>query len=307
MPGADIATNEVLSRLESLRQHQMDGQRSPHKPLLVLLVLGQLAAGGTSELPWSVAEQKLAALITEFGRPTRTGRAQKAAYPFTRLRADGVWILDHDVPMDRVAPLYTHDVVGRLEQTIETALRMQPELLCTVARMLVTSQFPSTVAPDVLEAVGLEPDVVLAAPDRPDVDQAAHVSRRRDPAWRAAVLQAWDRQCAFCGFDGQIGDATVGIDAAHVRWFAYGGPDALDNGLALCTLHHKLFDRGAVGLTHELDVQVSTYFTARTDAGRRVYDLHGRRLAPRPGTVPPEVEHVEWHQREVFKGDPLGV
>jgi putative restriction endonuclease len=50
--------------------------------------------------------------------------------------------------------------------------------------------------------------------------------------WRRCVLRAWDRQCAFCGYDGQLAAASVGIDAAHVRWFAFGGPDALDNGRA---------------------------------------------------------------------------
>jgi putative restriction endonuclease len=61
------------------------------------------------------------------------------------------------------------------------------------------------------------------------------------------VLEAWDRQCAFCGYDGQITGTSVAIEAAHVRWFAFDGPDALDNGLALCVLHHKLFDLGSVG------------------------------------------------------------
>jgi hypothetical protein len=28
----------------------------------------------------------------------------------------------------------------------------------------------------------------------------------------------------------------AGIDAAHVRWFTFDGPDELDNGLALCVL-----------------------------------------------------------------------
>jgi putative restriction endonuclease len=81
------------------------------------------------------------------------------------------------------------------------------------------------------------------------------------------VLEAWDRQCAFCGYDGQITGASVGIEAAHVRWFAFGGPDALDNGLALCALHHKLFDLGALGLSLGLQVMVSAKFSARTPAG----------------------------------------
>ena len=57
------------------------------------------------------------------------------------------------------------------------------------------------------------------------------------------MLQAWDRQCAFCRYDGQAAVATVGVEAAYVRWFSFDGPDSLDNGLALCVLlHHKLFE-----------------------------------------------------------------
>ena len=97
----------------------------------------------------------------------------------------------------------------------------------------------------------------------------------------------------------------MGIDAAHVRWFAFDGPDTLDNGLALCVLHHKLFDLGVLGLDAKLRVQVSAAFSARTPAGRTVYDLHGQGLSPRPGTAVPAAVHVSWHIREVFKGDPL--
>jgi putative restriction endonuclease len=295
---------EVLARLASLRQNQYRGRRAPHKPLLLLLALGRLATSGSSELPWSEAESRLAELIAEFGPASKTGRAQSAAYPFTRLRSDKLWTLSEDVPMDLVGPLSTHDVVGRLEMSLENALCRDPQLLQSAARALVDSHFPATVASDVLTAVGLDPDDILRATDAvPGADYAAQ--RRRDPAWRSAVLQAWDRQCAFCGYDGQLGAASVGVEAAHVRWFAFDGPDSLDNGLALCVLHHKLFDLGALGLDTALRVHVSTVFTARTSAGRALYDLHGRELRPRPGTAVPAAEHVSWHRREVFKGEPL--
>jgi len=96
---------------------------------------------------------------------------------------------------------------------------------------------------------------------------------------------------------------SVGLDAAHVRWFAFDGPDDLDNGLALCVLHHKLFDLGVLGLDAAFRVLVSATFSVRT-AGR-AYGLHGHELHPRPGTVLPGLVHVAWHTREVFKGAPL--
>lgn len=291
--------HEILERLTSFRQYLHDGERVPHKPLLVLLALGRLAESGSSAVPWTTAETRLADLITEFGPPSRTGRAQSAAYPFTRLRNDHVWTLDRPVENDLVRPLREHDVTGRLELGLEASLREDPSLLYAAARRLVESQFPMTVAPDVLAAVGLDPDLVFGtvAPVTDLVER-----RRRSAAWRETILAAWDRQCAFCGYDGQLGGSAVGIEAAHVRWFNVAGPDTDDNGLALCSLHHKLFDRGALGLTSEHRIQVSGHFSARTDEARRVYDLHDRQLRPRPGTALPAAPYVEWHTHQVFKG-----
>ena len=303
--GEEDEAAAILARLRSLRQHQRNGHRSPHKPLLVLFALGRLLASGSSALPWSVAETELAKLIIEFGPPTRTGPVQSAAYPFTRLRADQVWVLDKDVQMDRVGPLNEGHVTGHFVPSVEAVLLAQRGLAMEAARELVMSNFPETVAADVLLAVGLDPDEVLGATGTRYPPTGEPDDRKRTSGWRAAVLEAWDRQCAFCGYDGQVGGASVGIEAAHVRWFAFEGPDALDNGLALCSLHHKLFDLGALGLDPGFRVLVSSRFTARTAAGRAIYDMHRRLLSPRPGTPVPAAAHITWHTRQVFKGDPL--
>jgi putative restriction endonuclease len=191
-------------------------------------------------------------------------------------------------------------VTGQFEDSLERRLRANPALIETIAWTLVDSHFPPTVAGDVLLAVGFDPEAPPVGANRVSPD-----ARKRSQTWRAAVLEAWDRQCAFCGFDGQAGGVTIGIDAAHVRWFALDGPDDLDNGLALCSLHHKLFDRGVLGLNDKLAVIVSQRFSARTTTGRAVYDLHGLLLEPRPGTPFPAKPHVTWHREQVFQGLPL--
>jgi putative restriction endonuclease len=73
----------------------------------------------------------------------------------------------------------------------------------------------------------------------------------------------------------------------------------------LCALDHKLFDLGALGLSLGLRVMVSAKFSARTPAGRAIYDLHGHELAPRPATTLPAPACVTSHTRQVFKGEPL--
>ena len=107
----------------------------------------------------------------------------------------------------------------------------------------------------------------------------------------------------MCGYDGALGRDPAGLEAAHVFWHSQGGPDDADNGLALCSLHHVLFDLGAIGLNADLSVRVSPYYVARSEQGERlVYHLEGRPLFdPAPRHPVPSVTHVEWHSRQVFK------
>lgn len=211
------------------------------------------------------------------------------------------------MPMDRVGPLNSAPITGRLTPAVERALD-GPGVLNATARALVDAEFPPTITADVLTAVGLDPDEVYSqGAALVEGGDGSVPARRRSGRWPAQILEAWDRQCAFCGYDGQLGAASVGLEAAHVRWFNFEGPDDLDNGVALCSLHHKLFDRGALGLTDEHRIRVSGRFTARSEAGRRVYDLADQPLRPRRGTKLPAPQYLVWHDVQVFKGQPLVV
>lgn len=67
-------------------------------------------------------------------------------------------------------------------------------------------------------------------------------------------------------FDGALGRYPVGIQAAHVRWHSQEGPDEIPNALALCPLHHALFDLGVVGITEDRRICVSGLYVARNEA-----------------------------------------
>ena len=129
---------------------------------------------------------------------------------------------------------------------------------------------------------------------------------KRDPKFRRTVLTAYERRCAICDFDVRLDDDLLGLDAAHIKWHAAGGPDRVPNGLALCKLHHHALDRGAIGLNPAANLGftllvsqelsgTSEDFQRLVDAGGATATSTARRLAttqPRlrglasPGSLP---------------------
>ena len=290
-------SEEVLNLFRKINQHGDAGGRSPHKPLLVLMALARLRATGSSELLFADIEKPLKALIEEYRPPRKT--PVQPANPFTRLESN-VWHLSDPVAKDAAVELRQKHVSGKFLPEIEAALKSDSRLAERLARMLVDREFADTQMQDVLIAAGLGDISVAGSND--DFDD----KRRRSSTWPATVLVAWNKTCAFCGYSGMLGSATVGLEAAHVRWFKKGGPDELDNGLALCSLDHKLLDTGALGLTSDYRIKVARDFTGVATAGERVISLHGKRLVePKPGTPLPNPFHITWHDDQVFKAPAL--
>ena len=62
-------TDGWLERIARIRQWSRNGERAPHKPLLLLYVLGRLQRIGSTEVPYAEAEPALAQLLQDFGPP----------------------------------------------------------------------------------------------------------------------------------------------------------------------------------------------------------------------------------------------
>ncbi|MFD8415599.1 phosphorothioated DNA-binding restriction endonuclease [Streptomyces sp. NPDC059650] len=282
-----------------LRQWTRGGARAPHKPLLFLYALGRYQQDADAELKYGAVEEDLKQLLAEYGPTHRT----TPAYPFHHLVSDGVWEVRTDrgpgSPGSGVRELRAAGAAGRLAPGLRAALRREPSLLGRMVRVLLDLNFPPSLHGDLCAAVGLEPE--------PEQTQWLSPARRqRDRRMRELVLTAYEYRCAFCGYDGRIGAVPVGLEAAHVHWWAFGGPDEVDNGLCLCSLHHKLFDKGVLGLGDGHRILVSQRFVGHSPAAREhVTALAGRPLlGPRPGALPIAAAHRSWHTGQVFHGAP---
>lgn len=288
-----------LERTAKLRQWTRSGTRAPHKPLLLLYALGRYQEDADGGLRYSAVEHDLQELLTEYGPPNRT----TPAYPFHHLVSDGVWEVRTDrgpgSPGSGVRDLRETGATGRLAPDLRAALRREPSLVGRIARLLLDLHFPPSLHAELCEAVGLDLE-----PSQATALVAAR--RQRDRRMRELVLTAYEYRCAFCGYDGRIGAVPVGLEAAHVRWWAFDGPDDVDNALCLCSLHHKLFDKGVLGLDDGHRILVSQRFVGHSPAARdHVTALAGRPVTgPQPGARPVAASHRAWHTGQVFHGVP---
>lgn len=149
----------------------------------------------------------------------------------------------------------------------------------------------------------LEQDLVpVPDPDGPDVRETTTPGRGCWTPGAAAVgavasMSRWAPRPAY--------------DGVHIRWRKYRGPDVEGNGIALCALHHRRFDRGAFtlvpGTDHETGALPRGTVSDKACGGRGIrfalLDFHELVLQgpPEQGHGPAE-EHLAWHRKEAFQG-----
>ena len=269
--------------------------------------------------PYRLVKKDLTELLVRFG-PRR--QAVHTEFPFWRMRNDGVWKLDRPdlVSTSRsndahTSSLIAHDIHGGLLEDDYVVFRQRPWLAWRVANSLIDAHFPESYREEILQATGIDEALgrMLASRERESelgeerapYDLEFEVTRRtkRDPAFRPAVLDAYDSRCAVCAFDVRVAGKPTAVEAAHIHWHADAGPARVRNGLALCTLHHRLFDRGAFTLSaDDITVMVSEE-AAGTGFEESLGRFHGMapRVLPRSDRDLPAARYLRWHYAEVFR------
>ena len=288
---------KILKKFETLRQWGSRGERAPHKPLLVLYAIGKLLRGEDRLISYTDdIEENLKNLLREFG-PRRN--AYNSHFPFWRLQNDGIWeVTDSekigltDSKDAYITDLRKYNVSGGFNKTISEQLTNDSDLVVEIIQSLLDAHFPNSIHEDILQSVGIE--LPLQAFD----------TRTRTSNFRTNILRAYEYRCAVCGFDVKLGDSPIALEASHIKWQRADGPDTEVNGLALCSLHHKLFDRGAFTLSKQRQILVSDDAHGTTGFQEWLMDFHGEKINfPQRRSYYPEEEFIGWHVREVFKGD----
>ncbi|MCM7590647.1 HNH endonuclease [Enterobacter chuandaensis] len=267
-------------------------QRAPHKPLLLLYVLASYQQGHARLFDYGTeVHEQLLSLLERFG-PQR--KAHYPNMPFWRLKRDGFWDLKNTEffsttgsKQPPVKELVEHNVAGGFDEEHFALLSKNKNLIGSLAQQILEAHFPESIQEEIADEMGF------------DIQQIRKV---RDPLFRQQVLRAYNYECAICGFNMRHDNASVGLEAAHIKWKQFGGPCEIPNGLALCAIHHKAFDKGSIGLDDSMRVLVSEAVNGNGIVGRLFWDFAGKQIAlPMIKENYPCECFIGWHRNEVYK------
>lgn len=211
----------------------------------------------------------------EGGRAAYVAAARLAAVEPDATRAGHhVAILTDYLPFDRAVPLkgpdgYREAPLRQVADSRAVGRALQGRAVRPLAdadfSAIVGAGLASTLSADNLVRVGMPP--ASLDPDTLALIEDVQLERRmeralasrliRDAAFRRAVLDAYDDTCAATGLRMVNGGGRSEAQAAHIVPVAEGGPDIVQNGIALSATAHWLFDRHLISIAPDYSLLVS--------------------------------------------------
>ena len=180
---------------------------------------------------------------------------------------------------------------SRLDRAIWEEFNANPNLLAeqsedAYARLELPSAVPAEVEPEI--------------PSRPTEAIATRPMRLVQGFFRRSVLAAYRYSCAFCRID-----IPAVLTASHIIPWTSSVELRADprNGLSLCALHDRAFDRGLMCVDENLRVRVSQRAESKIDAEvfRAAFTNLDGAAVSLPERFHPHVTSLEYHRSRIFR------
>jgi hypothetical protein len=171
-------------------------------------------------------------------------------------------------------------------------------------RLLTVLSAPVSSAGNLQAAVVSEDEEIIAIPTGPSERRGSVSLRLFQSFFRRAVLASYDSACCICGLD--IRSLLV---ASHIKpWSADESTRSEpENGLCLCSIHDRAFDRGLIAVSEDLQLIVASEVLRSEQRFVRValVDFHTQPLRM-PKRFAPRDEYLGWHRDNIFRSTAPG-
>lgn len=292
-----MTSKELLRRFKNVRIWKSNGNRAPHKPLLILLALRYLINENQEKISYATIENELSNLLKKYGTSSSSINPHQ---PFWRLKneKDSIWRVFNEESVTetasgdaKITDLKKGDIHAGFKNDILDLLSNDNSNYKSLAKFILEEHFPDKIHNEILNDIGLE----LRFYNK-------DFKRKRDSKFRDKVLNSYNFKCSVCGFDLKFENRPLALEAAHIQWHTHGGPNIVSNGLALCSQHHIFFDIGAISITHDYELILSDRIHGSKGHLNRLFSENkGEISLPTHFEDRPQKDFLDWHSREVFK------
>jgi predicted restriction endonuclease len=193
------------------------------------------------------------------------------------LAKEGISGLTHVSRMDREI---WNEFYGRWDTLVEESQRL--------LRTLPAEMF----------SLELEEMPIISRPDGPTERPATVLTRLCQSFFRKAILSSYESTCCICGID-----LPPLLVASHIVPWSANTESRSDpeNGLCLCALHDRAFDRGLISLKASLEIIVSSSVKSSKSkfAKYTLQNFQDKRIIL-PRRFHPKPEYLQWHLENRF-------
>lgn len=278
-----------LHKIERLRVDRTHELPAPHKPLLLLAVLDLIERG---EITGNRVEISPLLVETYLNYWKHISVGQPRLFnPFPRLRTSGFWHLHARAGQEAaLAATRGFQSMSHLTKLVACA-SLDPELFMLLQRPEAREVVRQTIIETHLSHY--RPIVESAANENQLINEAARklrqevlsrdteneaVSPARSAAFRQEIMRLYDYTCAACRLRIVTPDFKSAVDAAHIIRFADSHDDVINNGMALCKLHHWAFDEHLIAVSDSYTLLVSSSFDERGRGDLLLRNLKGEKI-----------------------------
>lgn len=186
--------------------------------------------------------------------------------------------------------------VGRLDREIWDEFNSSPDQLVWEADQIRRRYSSHDQTDDLIEP---SEDEVFVMPSGPSEREAIRKYRVHQSFFRDAILTGYNETCCITGL--RIKECLI---ASHIVPWKDDETHRTDprNGLCLSATFDKLFDRGLITVSSELNVVVSESIR-KTDEpliDEMIGKYHGKPIIP-PQRFYPDPRFLLWHQTKIFR------
>jgi len=301
---------------------ELTRRKAPHKPLLLLAVMGMIERGLITRKSIIITGEliDLTQLFTHYWRKLMpVTQTSSIAFPFSRMNSEPFWKLI-PAPGRQITPAAVNNIstVSQLRQLAIGAdlddelfiFTTHPESRLKLTLALLESCFSAEGSRILSEEIGVQkqayqyslelerqvfgiksPEPVLALPDSV-----------RNQGFRRAIVHCYDHRCALCGVRIITPEGHTVVEAAHIKpWNRY-KDDEVPNGMALCRLCHWAFDEGMMSVDNDYRVLISRQAWASPNSAGILLTLSNRPIHhPATDALWPDLARLAWHRQNIGK------